>query len=78
MFHNRGSLVYRHPDAYHTRGDNLLAPVFQRLSMTQKSVGFARPQLWNSLPRNVREIDSFYSFKRAARAHLLQSYNPSV
>ena len=78
MFHNRGSLIYRHPDAYHTRGANLLAPVFRRLSMTQKSVGFAGPKLWNSLPLNVREIESFYSFKRAVRAHLLQSYNPTV
>ena len=45
MFHNRGSLAYRHPDAYHTRGANLLTPVFKRLSRTQNSVGFAGPKL---------------------------------
>ena len=78
MFRNRGSLAYRHPDIYHTRGANLLAPVFQRLSMTQRSVGFAGPQMWNSLPRNIREIESIYSFKRAVREHLLQSYRPTV
>ena len=77
MFHNRGSLAYRLPDAYHTRGANFLANVFQRLSMTQRSVGFAGIKL-ESLPQNVREIESFYSFKRAVRAHLLQSYNPTV
>ena len=78
MFHNILSLAYRHPDAYHTRGANYFTPVIQRLSMNQKSIGFAGPKLWNSLSQNVREIESFYSFKMAVRAHLLQPYNPTV
>ena len=41
---------------YLTRNAGSVVPVFQKLSMTQKSLHFMGPKVWNSLHDETRSI----------------------
>ena len=47
---------------YLTRNAGSVVPVFQKLSMTQKSLHFMGPKVWNSLPDEPRSIPTFGIF----------------
>ena len=60
---------------YSTRNRSSIRTAFHRLTSTQQSVDFAGPRLWNNLPADVKESNSFAIFKRNMRADLLNKYN---
>ena len=47
---------------------------FHRLELTQHAVSFAGPKLWNSLPINLRNIESLGQFKRSLQKYFIDSY----
>ena len=61
--------------SYNTRGSSVVPSAFQRLTVTQQSVEYSGPKLWNSLPLNVRAAPTLFSFKKALKMHLLSFYN---
>ena len=50
MFKNQNSPIFYHPHLQNTRNRELPRPVFQRLTLTQRSVFFKGLTVWNSLP----------------------------
>ena len=50
------------------------APSFQRLSQTQHAVSFTGPTTWNTIPSNIRNIDSLMHFKRKLKIHFIDQY----
>ena len=74
--YNHGSLLeYDRAHNYATRNRELLLPSFQRLSVTQKSLSYVGPSIWNSIPNSIRTVESFYSFRKKLRKYLIDSYN---
>ena len=69
-----------------TRNMNLAQPLFQRLTLTQHSVSFfltlsensvsyAGPKIWNEIPQCIRNISSLQLFKKKFRSFLINQYN---
>ena len=56
---------------YNTRASSHYGvPTFQRLTKSQKSLSFMVPQVWNSLPLDIRDSPSVTIFKRSLIAHI--------
>ena len=53
-----------------------LAPLFQRLAMSQRSLNYIGPQIWNSLPDNIRNITCLSLFNIISKRYLIESYLP--
>ena len=68
---------YRHHD-YGTRFANLLLPVYQRLTATQRSINFIGPSIWNLLPQDLKESPSIHSFNRRLREYFIEAYGTSL
>ena len=66
-----------HAHVHVTRNRNRLLPAYQRLSQTQRSVSFSVPNVWNSLPLNIRQSQSLSTFKYMLKQHLVDSYRPA-
>ena len=60
--------------SYTTRNTNNLRPVFQRLDLTQKSIYFAAPTIWNLVPVDIRNIENFDDFKKNLKNYFLSKY----
>ena len=58
-----------------TRFHSSLLPDFQRLSSTLKSMSYAGPTIWNSIPEFIRESRSRNIFKGKLKNHILTSYH---
>ena len=59
---------------YSTRSHNNLIPQFQRLTASQRSLGFLGPKLWNQLPSELTLAPNLGIFKGRLRDHLLSKY----
>ena len=59
---------------HHTRSTGYILPQFQRLSVTQRSITFNGPTIWNSIPLIIRQSQSLKIFKRTYKAHILSKY----
>ena len=71
IFKNRNIFItYNDAHIYDTQANNLV-PLFQRLSVSQRSITFAGPATWNQLPDDLRECGSFFVFKRRLKQFLL-------
>ena len=59
-----------------TRNNNLntASSTFHRLSTCQQAVSFRGPQIWNSLPSDLRSIKSLPLFKKKLKLYFLQKY----
>ena len=64
MFHNVGYFGDHRSNPYPTRNANQIAPLFQRLALSQRSLNYIGPQIFNSLPDNIRNITCLSLFKR--------------
>ena len=54
----------------------LVKPIKNLKSYGERSFEFCGPLIWNALPREIREIESHESFKRALKHHLfLKAYD---
>ena len=72
MFHNVTYFDDRRNNPYPTRNVNQIAPLFQRPALSQRSLNYIGPQIWNSLPDNIRSL-----FKRITKKYLIESYLPA-
>ena len=76
IFKNRNIFItYNDAHIYNTRQANNLVPLFQRLSVSQRSITFAGPATWNQLPDDLRECGSFFVFKHRLKQFLLAQYD---
>ena len=74
MFHARARGEYPTQTYIETRGSNDSRPMRHRLSTTQHAVSYAGPIFWNSLPPNLRSINSLIRFRKSLKEHLLSQY----
>mgnify|MGYP000542503182 CR=1 FL=1 len=61
---------------YSTRYSNLALPTFHRLSISQRSLSFSGPSVWNNIPYSIQSVESVSIFKRTFKKHLLSKYIP--
>ena len=61
--------------AYSTRNRGNIVPSFQRLTLTQQSVSYAAPSIWNDLPADLKECASIGTFKKKLKHFIVGSYN---
>ena len=74
MFKNRNNLDFQVPHDHYTRSSLELVSNFQRLSLTQKSLFFVGPKLWNTIPAFVKQSPSTNIFKSRYKRYLLGLY----
>ena len=75
MFKNRHLFVTTNSIHNHnTRQRNNLRTPFQRTCVTQQSMTYRGPLVWNSLPPRIRGIATLDSFKNNLKTHLLSNY----
>ena len=67
VFHSRSS-------HYNTRSENMLTSSFHRLSLTQHSIYFTGPIIWNSLPDSIKSSREFNVFRSLVKKYLIDSY----
>ena len=72
-YHRASRYVLNH--TYNTRFRGHLLPQFQRLTLTQHSIEYMGPIIWNSLPLQIREEDSLKSFKRHLKSYIFENYS---
>lgn len=68
---------YRRSHSHNTRSRHLLLPPLQRLRSTSQSVYFNMIDLWDKIPLNIRQCNTYQSFKHTYKNHLLSLYNDS-
>ena len=73
QFHNHYEYQSNRNNA-NLRNRNLLYPQTSNNKFGESTLKFQGTQLWNSLPVNLRFINSFYSFKKALRQKIMESY----
>ena len=66
---------YNSNHSYSTRSSSLLRPDYQRLTVTQQSIHYLIPTVWNSIPVSIKNSKSLNIFKREYRSYLLSLYN---
>ena len=59
---------------YQTRFRDIAVPTFQRLSISQRSLSYAAPSMFNSLPNEVKNSRSLPMFKKKCKTYLLDRY----
>ena len=69
---NSANLIPYSDHPYNTRNKSA-SVAFQRLTQTQKSISFCRPQLWNNILSDIRNSTSISMFKRSYKTFLLDS-----
>ena len=60
---------------YGTRGQMDVRPAYQRLSLTQHSIYYAGPLVWNSLPNFIKDSDTLNTFKRNIKKYVIDGYH---
>ena len=65
---------YARSHNYNTRNHCDLMPTYRRLTISQRSISYAGPMLWNSLPADVQNSRSLPVFKRKLKNYLLSKY----
>ena len=62
---------------YSTRGSNDLRPQSARLTLTLNSISVNGPNIWNTIPLDIKNSPSCNSFKFKYKRHLLSFYSNS-
>ena len=62
-------------NVYRTRNVDDLQVKYQRLNITQRSIYFIVPKLFNELPYDIKNTSEFLPFKRKLKTHLISAYN---
>ena len=75
MFEHRNSGLYERTHSYGTRNRNNLIPNRARLTITENSMSNIGPNIWNSIPVDIRSLPSRNSFKRNYKNYLLSYYS---
>ena len=74
MYEHNLSAQYLRSHSYHTRGRDELLPHSARLTLTQNSISVAGPNIWNTIPEEIRNSPSRNSFKFNYKKYLLSFY----
>ena len=74
MFKNQDLPMFYSNHEHNTRHANLPNSQFQRLTLTQHSIYFTGPVVWNSLPPNVKNSSSLDQFKIILKNYLISCY----
>ena len=69
--------IFNRPHSHNTRSAASLYPNFNRLSVTQHSITFNGPKIWNSIPRSIKESATLKNFKIKLKKHLVDVYKNS-
>ena len=70
-----GTSLFDRTHSYDTRNRNDLLPDRARLTITQNSISVAGPNIWNSIPENIKTSLTRGSFKSQYKNCLLSYYN---
>ena len=60
-----------------TRHRNEAKKKFHRTSRTQQSITFSGPNIWNSLPSGIKNIEKLSTLKIKLKEYLLKQYSPA-
>ena len=60
---------------YSTRNNSELRPGYARLTLTQNSMSVVGPNIWNTIPDDIKNSPSRNSFKFNYKTFLLSNYN---
>ena len=74
MFKNQDLPMFYRNHEHNTRNANFPNSQFQRLTLTQHSIYFTGPVVWNSLPLNVKNSSSLDQFKILLKNYLISRY----
>ena len=64
MYSNRNNVEFITNHSLNTRNRNMPIPAFCRLSLSQNSIRFQGPKIWNDLPSVIRNSKSIRLFKK--------------
>ena len=67
-------LFERIPSAYNIRNANELVPGRARIRACEFSLSVSAPKIFNSIPTDIKSVDTLSSFKCRFKQHLLSSY----
>ena len=74
MYKNSSDDQFTRQHSYNTRGRANLLPGFQRLTLTQQSLSFRGPNVWNGIPQEIKDQPNIKLFKKYFKNYLLDSY----
>ena len=74
MYDNWESGNYSASHDYNTRNHNSLVPNTSRLTITQNSLSVVGPNIWNSLPIDIRESPTRNIFKNRLSTYFISNY----
>ena len=74
MFKNSNQSQFHLNHVHNTRFGNLPQSAFERLTLTQHSIEFLGPSIWNGIPDSIRDSSSILMFKNDFKRYLIDSY----
>ena len=74
MFKNFDLPIFRRNYQYNTRNVNAHRSMFQRLGLTQHSIYYGGPIVFNSLPTNLKSVERLETFKAYLKTYLIGEY----
>ena len=78
MFEARHSSIFDRNHPYPTRYHHDLVPFHARLTITKNSLRVSGPNIWNSIPLEIRNVLTVQIFKNQYKKHLLSFYNLDI
>ena len=76
MYSNQNNAEFQIQHQISTRNRNRLISSFNRLGISQRSITFVGPNIWNNLPPSIKLSTSLSVFKSKLKSHLLEKYHP--
>ena len=73
-FYSDQILNYSPIHDHNTRSRNDVRPEFQRLTLCQHSTTYLLPLVWNKLPIDIKNLNSFHTYKNKVKQLLVSSY----
>ena len=77
MFEARHSGIFDSNHQYATRSNDLV-PFFARLTVTRNSLRVSGPNIWNSIPLEIRNLPTLSTFKVRYKKYLLSLYEQFI
>ena len=74
MFKQANLTQFHRDHNYSTRNSHLLLPTYRRLSLTQHSITYTGPSIWNSLPSEIKSLSTVDSFKSMLKKYFISFY----
>ena len=75
MFEARHSGIFDRNHRYSTRSYDDLVPFQARLTATKNSLRVCGPNIWNSIPLEIRNLPTISIFKNRYKKHLISLYS---